>query len=47
MGNYYFRICFEKEFEDERDARDYLENLIDSFYNYKIKELFCEIKKIN
>ena len=43
--NFWFRICFEREFDDMSDAQEYLDNITDEIYNEDVKKLSQEIEE--
>jgi hypothetical protein len=46
MKNYWFRICFEREFEDEEDAELYLEKVGDDIFEYpNVKNMSSEFEE--
>ncbi len=45
MKNYWFRICFEKEFEDESDAKDFLEERLEDMWENGMTDLSTEFEE--
>ena len=46
MRNYWFRICFEKEFKNDEEAENFLDNeVIPDVYQNDVKELSQEFEE--
>jgi hypothetical protein len=45
MKNYWFRICFEKEFENEYDAEKYLDKVLEDIEDYPMSDLHGDFEE--